>query len=128
MKRIIIRVFLYEMHFRVVIMEILEHVGERIRLFRKHQNLTLEELAYIIHKSPSTLCKYERGSVNIDILTLSEIANALDVDISHLTRTVTTSLSVMTASMFTTCTCHGKACFRESWKSPVVQLIPAKTA
>lgn len=84
MKRIIIRVFLYEMHFRVVIMEILEHVGERIRLFRKHQNLTLEELAYIIHKSPSTLCKYERGSVNIDILTLSEIANALDVDISQL--------------------------------------------
>ena len=65
-------------------MDKLEHIGARIRLFRKHQNLTLEELAYIVHKSPSTLCKYERGSVNVDILTLSEIADALGVDVSQL--------------------------------------------
>ena len=43
----------------------LEHIGARIRLFRKHQNLTLEELAYMVHKSPSTICKYENGSVNL---------------------------------------------------------------
>lgn len=55
----------------------LEHIGARIRLFRKHRNLTLEELAYLVHKSPSTICKYESGSVNIDILALSEIAEAL---------------------------------------------------
>lgn len=66
-------------------MDKLEHIGARIRLFRKHQNLTLEELAYMVHKSPSTLCKYENGSVNIDILTLSEIADALGVEISQLT-------------------------------------------
>ncbi len=66
-------------------MERLEHIGARIRLFRKHQNLTMEELAYIVHKSPSTLCKYENGNVNIDILTLSEIADALGVEISQLT-------------------------------------------
>jgi transcriptional regulator with XRE-family HTH domain len=65
-------------------MDKLEHIGARIRLFRKHQNLTLEELAYIVHNSPSTLCKYERGSVNVDILTLSEIADALGVDVSQL--------------------------------------------
>lgn len=66
-------------------MDKLEHIGSRIRLFRKHQNLTLEELAYIVHKSPSTLCKYENGSVNIDILTLSEIADALGIGINQLT-------------------------------------------
>lgn len=66
-------------------MDKLKHIGARIRLFRKHQNLTLEELAYIVHKSPSTLCKYENGSVNIDILTLSEIAEALGIEISQLT-------------------------------------------
>lgn len=63
----------------------LEHIGSRIRLFRKHQNLTLEELAYMVHKSPSTLCKYEKGSVSIDILTLSDIAGALGIEISQLT-------------------------------------------
>lgn len=66
-------------------MDRLEHIGGRIRLFRKHINLTLEELAYLVHKSPSTLSKYERGSVNIDILTLSEIADALGIGISQLT-------------------------------------------
>lgn len=60
----------------------LEHIGARIRLFRKHQNLTLEELAYMVHKSPSTICKYENGSVNIDILTMSEIAEALEIEIT----------------------------------------------
>lgn len=69
----------------VIDMDKLVHIGARIRLFRKHQNLTLEELAYMVHKSPSTLCKYENGSVNIDILTLSEIADALGVELSQLT-------------------------------------------
>lgn len=63
----------------------LEHLGSRIRLFRKHRNLTLEELAYMVHKSPSTISKYEKGTVNIDILTLSEIADSLEVDIGQLT-------------------------------------------
>ena len=65
-------------------MDKLKHIGARIRLYRKHQNLTLEELAYMVHKSPSTICKYESGSVNIDILTLSEIAEALGVGTSQL--------------------------------------------
>lgn len=66
-------------------MDRLKHIGSRIKLFRKHQNLTLEELAYMIHKSTSTLCKYENGSVNIDVLTLSDIAGALGIEISQLT-------------------------------------------
>ncbi len=66
-------------------MDRLEHIGGRIRLFRKHLNLTLEELAYLVHKSPSTLSKYEKGSVNIDVLTLSEIADALGIGIGQLT-------------------------------------------
>lgn len=66
-------------------MDRLKHIGSRIKLYRKHQNLTLEELAYMIHKSTSTLWKYESGSVSIDILTLSDIAVALGVEISQLT-------------------------------------------
>lgn len=66
-------------------MDRLKHIGSRIKLYRKHQNLTLEELAYMIHKSTSTLWKYENGGVSIDILTLSDIANALGVEISQLT-------------------------------------------
>lgn len=66
-------------------MDKLAHIGARIKLFRKHQNLTLEELAYMVHKSPSTICKYENGRINIDILTLSEIANAMEIEISQLT-------------------------------------------
>lgn len=41
--------------------------------------MSLEELAAKIYKSKASLSKYELGQTTIDILTLSELASALDV-------------------------------------------------
>ncbi|MBQ6621597.1 MAG: helix-turn-helix transcriptional regulator [Mogibacterium sp.] len=62
-----------------------EHVGARINLYRKKQNLTLEQLALLIGKSTSTISKYELGKISIDIDTLYQIAKVLQVSVSQLT-------------------------------------------
>ncbi|MDD6636484.1 MAG: helix-turn-helix transcriptional regulator [Coriobacteriaceae bacterium] len=59
-------------------------VGRKIRFFRKKRNLSQEELARAIHKSKSTLSKYESGSISIDVDSLYEIACALGVEIYQL--------------------------------------------
>lgn len=61
-----------------------EHAGMRIRMYRKYKGLSLEELASIINKSPSTLSKYETGKVVIDIDSLFEIAEALELSVNQL--------------------------------------------
>lgn len=60
------------------------HVGSRIRMYRKSKGLTLQALAERIHKSRSCLSKYENGEIALDIETLSEIADVLQVNISQL--------------------------------------------
>lgn len=57
--------------------EISQEIGRRIRAFRKMRKLTLDELALIIYKSKSTISKYEKGEISIDIETLYDIADAL---------------------------------------------------
>ncbi|MBQ3131438.1 MAG: helix-turn-helix transcriptional regulator [Clostridia bacterium] len=64
--------------------QLLEHTGKRIRFYRKLKKLSQDELATAIHKSESTLSKYERGAIAIDIGTLHDIARVLDVSISDL--------------------------------------------
>ena len=54
-------------------------VGENIKKFRLARGLTLDDLADKIYKSKSTISKYEKGTISIDIATLEEIAIALDV-------------------------------------------------
>lgn len=61
------------------------HVGERIRMYRKSRGLTLQQLADLVHKSRASISKYENGEIVLDIETLSEIAEALQVGISRLT-------------------------------------------
>lgn len=65
--------------------EINIHVGKRIRMYRKSRHLTLQQLADQIHKSRSSMSKYENGEITIDIETLSEIAQVLDVSMNQLT-------------------------------------------
>jgi len=60
------------------------HVGERIKFYRKLKHMSLEQLATAIHKSKSTLSKYENGLIPIDISSLYLIAQSLDIDISQL--------------------------------------------
>ena len=53
--------------------EVSIHVGQRIRLYRKTKNLTIETFAGMIHKSKATVSKYENGDISIDIETLFTI-------------------------------------------------------
>ncbi len=59
------------------------HVGSRIRFYRKLKNMTQDQLAAAIHKSESTLSKYESGQIAIDIGALYDIASALGTDMSQ---------------------------------------------
>ena len=52
------------------------HVGSRIRFYRKLKNMTQDQLAAAIHKSESTLSKYESGQIAIDVGSLYDIASA----------------------------------------------------
>lgn len=64
--------------------EISTQIGIRIHNFRKKQAMTLEELAAAVHKSKSTLSKYEKGEIAIDIETLYELSRALRVHVEQL--------------------------------------------
>lgn len=58
---------------------ILTHVGSRIKLYRKHFGMSLAELGSKIHKSKATIAKYESGQIAIDIVTIFDIAAALEI-------------------------------------------------
>lgn len=64
--------------------KITEHVGDRIRRARKGRGLTIEEFARMINKSKATVSKYESGSITVDIETLLDIADALDMELKSL--------------------------------------------
>ena len=59
-------------------------IGRKIRNIRKSKNMRLEDLAMAINKTKSTLSKYEKGIISIDICTLYDISDALDVHIEQL--------------------------------------------
>ena len=65
--------------------QINQHIGGRIRSFRKAQGLTLQQLADKIHKSRASLSKYENGEITMDIETLYDISTALGVELNRLT-------------------------------------------
>lgn len=65
-------------------MNALEHVGSRIRLYRKMKNMTIGDLSSELHVGTSTISKYENGKIAIDINTLFEIARILEVNINQL--------------------------------------------
>ncbi|QZN77678.1 helix-turn-helix domain-containing protein [Paenibacillus sp. DR312] len=59
-------------------------VGKKIRLYRKANKLTQEDLGELLQIDYSYLGRIERGEVNITIETLSKIANALNIASSQL--------------------------------------------
>ena len=59
-------------------------IGNQIRLFRKTRHMTLDQFSALLHKSKSTISKYENGEIAIDIETLYEISNCLKIDIRQL--------------------------------------------
>ncbi len=64
--------------------DINHHVGIRIRLYRKLKRYTLDALAQKIHKSKATLSKYENGDITVDVETLFDLAEALQVTVYQL--------------------------------------------
>ena len=64
--------------------EISAQIGSQIRTLRKKRKMTLDYLSGIIHKSRSTISKYEKGEIAIDIETLYEIADAIQVHVEQL--------------------------------------------
>lgn len=65
-------------------MDILKTVGERIRLIRKGQGLSQEELAEKCGLSSNYIGFVERGQKQITLVALKSIADALGVDIGAL--------------------------------------------
>lgn len=63
--------------------EISTLVGKQIRTCRKQNKMTLEELSRIIGKSKSTISKYEKGEIPVDIETLYLIAKTLHVPVEY---------------------------------------------
>lgn len=61
-----------------------EHIGKRIKLYRQNKRLTQSQFANQIHKSKSAVSKYECGQISIDIDTLYDIADVLDISIFQL--------------------------------------------
>lgn len=65
-------------------MNISQETGVRIRYYRKQKQITLDQLAEKICKSKSCLSKYENGRIAVDLPTLYDIADALDVRVTQL--------------------------------------------
>lgn len=61
-----------------------EGIGHNIRVYRKKNNLTLDKLAELVCKSKSTLSKYEKGEISVDIETLYDLADALHIHVEQL--------------------------------------------
>ena len=61
-----------------------QHVGQRIKKCRKGRGFTIEQFSKIINKSKATLSKYENGKITIDIDTLLDIADALEMEFVNL--------------------------------------------
>ena len=59
-------------------------IGQRIKNFRKARSLTQLDLADRIGKGKGVVSKYESGAVVMDMQTLAEIADALELPISAL--------------------------------------------
>lgn len=68
------------MYFEVITLSI----GENIKMYRNKKGLTQPELGKLIHKSESSIRKYESGAVTPSIDILNELADKLDIKINDL--------------------------------------------
>jgi len=63
---------------------IAEEIGKKIKIYRKRNGMTIDDVAAKICKSKSTISKYENGEISMDIETMYDIAAALDVHVEQL--------------------------------------------
>lgn len=74
---------------------ICKQVGARLRTLRRERGYTLAEFAQVVHRSKSTISKYERGEISVDIATLDELARALGVSVSAFFETRAAGMKLM---------------------------------
>jgi transcriptional regulator with XRE-family HTH domain len=60
--------------------EILIRFGKRLRSLRLSKNLTLRKMALLCNIEYADIQRYETGKVNITLLSLTELAKALEVE------------------------------------------------
>lgn len=60
------------------------NLGQKIKELRLSRGMSLETLGRKICKTKATISKYEKDEICVDILTLLEICNALDCQISNI--------------------------------------------
>lgn len=54
-------------------------IGSNIRKYRTAYNMTLKELSDKIHKSISTISKYEKGDISLDMTTFMDMAHIFNI-------------------------------------------------
>jgi transcriptional regulator with XRE-family HTH domain len=60
------------------------NLADNIKKFRELKNITREKIAAELKMSLSNYSKIERGEIDLTISRIQEIANLLEVDISHI--------------------------------------------
>ena len=63
-------------------------IGERIRNFRKEKGLSQEELAHLSNLHNTYIGQLERGEKNATLESIEKVANALDISLEDLFRSV----------------------------------------
>ena len=63
--------------------DFLKKIGRRIRLLRKSQGLSQEELAELTELHPTYIGEIERATVNASIISFKKIAKALNITLSE---------------------------------------------
>ncbi|WP_394525726.1 helix-turn-helix domain-containing protein [Lacrimispora sp. JR3] len=59
-------------------------IGEAIKKYRKHVNITQKQLAKMIEKSESTIQKYESGEIEAPLSVLEQISDCLGLEVIEL--------------------------------------------
>ena len=59
------------------------NIGSNLKRLRVSRGLSLETLGNKICKTKTTVSKYEKNEISLDVITLLEICNALDCNISQ---------------------------------------------
>lgn len=64
--------------------DFLKLLGSRIQLLRRNKNLSQLDLAVKMNNYAEQIGRIERGTLNVSICTLKQIADALDISLSEL--------------------------------------------
>jgi len=66
--------------------EFLENLGKNIKAIRKEKGITQSELAWRCNKDKQSIERIENAKVNPSIFILSQLAKALEIPLSDLTK------------------------------------------